>query len=169
MTAEPTIPAVLLSDLAVGDALPELAVEVTATTVVLGALASRDWRPQHHDYMFATKRNGLDNIILNTPNQAAWFERYLTDWTGPFGRLGRMTFRMRTSVYPGDTMVFRGTITDIATDEVGCSWANADVELVVAATDSAAERIATTCNVRVAVPTNPSDNPWSRVGDQWVP
>ena len=32
-------------DVSVGDVLPELGVDVTATTVVLGALASRDWRP----------------------------------------------------------------------------------------------------------------------------
>ena len=28
-----------------GEALPDLPVDVSATTVVLGALASRDWRP----------------------------------------------------------------------------------------------------------------------------
>ena len=89
-----------LDQVAEGDALPELAVDVTATTVVLGALASRDWRPMHHDYMFATQRNGLQDVFLTTPNQAAWIERYLTDWSGPLGRIGRMTFRMRTSVSP---------------------------------------------------------------------
>ena len=64
-------------------ALPELSYQVTATTVVLGALASRDWRPMHHDQDFAVNRNGTRDIFLNTPNQAAWFERYLTDWAGP--------------------------------------------------------------------------------------
>ena len=33
----------LLTDVEAGRALPELAYEVTATTVVLGALAARDW------------------------------------------------------------------------------------------------------------------------------
>ena len=69
---------------------PTLDYEVTATTVVLGALATRDWRPMHHDKDFAVNRNGTQDIFLNTPNQAAWFERYLTDWTGPHGRLGRV-------------------------------------------------------------------------------
>src|SRR5262249_6832817 len=91
-----------------GDRLPELAVDVSATTVVLGALASRDWRPMHHDKDFAQNRNGTRDIFLNTPNQAAWFERYLTDWSGPTGRLGRMKFRMKDSVFPGDRMLFRG-------------------------------------------------------------
>ena len=85
--AAPT-PVLTLDQVHVGDALPELSVDVTATTVVLGALATRDWRPMHHDYKFATERNGTKDIFLNTPNQAAWFERYLTDWTGPHGRLG---------------------------------------------------------------------------------
>ena len=59
----------------------------------------------HHDHDFAVNRNGTQDIFLNTPNQAAWFERYLTDWSGPYGRLGRMKFRMKGSVFPGDTMV----------------------------------------------------------------
>ena len=67
----------------------------------LGALATRDWRPMHHDKDFAVYRNGTQDIFLKIPNQAAWFERYLTDWTGPQGRLGRVTFRMKGSVFPG--------------------------------------------------------------------
>ena len=65
----------LYGDVSVGDALPPLQKDVSATTVVLGALASRDWRPMHHDYDFAVNRNGTQDIFLNTPNQAAWFER----------------------------------------------------------------------------------------------
>ena len=34
-----------LEDVKVGDTLPELRYEVTASTVVLGALGMRDWRP----------------------------------------------------------------------------------------------------------------------------
>lgn len=154
---------VLLGDVSVGDRLPELAVEVTPTTVVLGALASRDWRPMHHDFRFATERNGVADIFLNTPNQAAWFERYVTDWTGPLGRPGRMTFRMRDSVFPGDRMVFAATVTGVSTDEGGCGWVDLDVALTVG------EGTCSTCTVRVAVPTSPDDNPWARHGDAWVP
>jgi acyl dehydratase len=100
---------VTVDDVREGQALEPLTYDVTATTVVLGALASRDWRPMHHDHDFAVNRNGTRDIFLNTPNQAAWFERYLTDWTGPKGRLGRMTFRMKGSVFPGDTMRLEGS------------------------------------------------------------
>jgi acyl dehydratase len=163
MTASIT-PTILHGDVAEGDELPQLEVEVTATTVVLGALASRDWRPMHHDYEFAVGRQGTQNIFLNTPNQAAWFERYITDWTGPTGRLGKMTFRMRDSVFPGDLMTLSGTVTASSVDTAGVGWVDLDVQLT-----TGEGRVCTTCATRVALPTNANDNPWRRTGDQWKP
>jgi acyl dehydratase len=156
-------PRILAGDVSVGEALPELSYEVTATTVVLGALATRDWRPMHHDKDFAVNRNGTQDIFLNTPNQAAWFERYLTDWTGPHGRLGRITFRMKGSVFPGDTMVFMGEVTGESVDEDGCAW----VELALTLSVDGVTK--TTAAARVALPTTADDNPWSRRGDAWRP
>ncbi|HVC67444.1 MAG TPA: hypothetical protein VND44_07610 [Acidimicrobiales bacterium] len=158
-----TTPTLLQRDVSVGDALPELTYPVTATTVVLGALASRDWRPMHHDKDFAVHRNGTRDIFLNTPNLAAWFERYITDWTGPFGRLRRVTFRMHGSIFPGDTMVFRGTVTDTGVDDSGCGWAALDIAVSV---DGDAK---TTCSAVVALPLDAGDNPWARSGDRWTP
>src|SRR5215467_11535872 len=106
----------LASQVKIGDSLPELGYDVNATTVILGAIATRDWRPMHHDKDFAQNRNGVRDVFMNTPNQAAWFERYVTDWTGPKGRLGRMRFRMRDSIFPGDTMTFDATVTEVSTD-----------------------------------------------------
>ncbi|NNE73320.1 MAG: hypothetical protein HKN26_06635 [Acidimicrobiales bacterium] len=146
-----------------GDEVPPLEYEVSATTVVLGALASRDWRPMHHDYDFAVNRNGTKDIFLNTPNQAAWFERFVTDWTGPKARLARMTFRMSDSVYPKDTMRFTGTVTGTDVDATGCGFVDIDVQL------HADDRLCTTCAVRIAVPLDEADNPWARRGEQWAP
>lgn len=156
-------PQLLLDQVGVGDRLPELAYPVSATTVVLGALATRDWRPMHHDHAFAVDRNGVRDIFLNTPNQAAWFERFLTDWTGPHGRPGRMRFRMKDSVFPGDTMVISGTVTAVARDDTGCGWVDVELALTVDG------QTKTGCAARVAVPTSPDDNPWSRRGERWRP
>jgi hypothetical protein len=153
----------LLGDLKVGDELPALAYDVSASTVVLGALATRDWRPMHHDYDFAVNRNGVQNIFLNTPNQAAWFERWLTDWSGPKGRMGRIRFRMKTSVFPGDQMVFGGSVKEIETDAAGCGWVKVDVSLKVSDT------VATGCEARIALPVDENDNPWARKGADWKP
>jgi acyl dehydratase len=146
-----------------GQALPELAIDVTATTVVLGALASRDYRPMHHDKDFAVERNGVRNIFINTPNNAAFFERYITDWTGPKGRLGKIQFRMKDSVFPGDRMVFQGRVEKVEKDAAGCGWVNLAVKL------SVGEKTTTECTARVAVPVSADDNPWKRHGDAWRP
>jgi acyl dehydratase len=153
----------ILDDIKAGDALKPLEYDVTATTVVLGALATRDWRPMHHDYHFAVERNGVKDIFINAPNQAAWFERYITDWTGARGRLGRVTFRMKGSVFPGDTMTLAGTVRSVDVDDTDCGWAELDVTLSV---DGETK---TTCAVRVAIPTAADDNPWARRGDRWRP
>lgn len=146
-----------------GDALPDFSYDVTTTTVILGALASRDWRPMHHDRNFAIHRNGVKDIFLNTPNQSTWFEKYVTDWSGPKGRLGKMKFRMKDSVFPGDTMLFKGSIASLEKDESGCNWANLEINL------SVDEKTVTDCSVRIALPADNNDNPWTRKGDQWRP
>jgi acyl dehydratase len=152
-----------LDQVVVGETLPALEVEVTPTTVVLGALASRDWRPMHHDKDFAQQRNGVRHIFVNTPHNAAYFERYITDWTGPWGRLGRIRFRMKDSVFPGDRMVFHGSVKNVSTDECGCGWVDLELRLAVG------EKTTTECTARVALPTGSEDNPWMRRGDDWRP
>jgi acyl dehydratase len=149
-----------IHDVERGDALPPLSVDVTATTVVLGALATRDWRPMHHDHDFAVNRNGTRNIFLNTPNQAAWFERYLTDWTGPRGRIGRIKFRMKDSVFPDDTMVFGGKVAGVDPDN---GWVDLELQLTVG------DKVVTGCTARMALPKDAADNPWNRKGDDWKP
>lgn len=120
----------------------------------MGASSSRDWQPQHHDRAWAIERAGTRDIFLNTPNQAGWIERYVTDWTGPYGRLGRLRFRMKRPVCPGDRLVFSGVVTNA---EPG--WADLDVTLTVG------ETVVTECTARVAVPDG--DNPWTR--NEWRP
>ena len=149
-----------IQDVKVGDPLPELSVDVSATTIVLGALASRDWRPMHHDYDFAVNRNGTRNIFLNTPNQAAWFERYLTDWTGPKGRMGRIRFRMKDSVFPSDTMVFAGSVSEV--DREG-GWVDLEMELTVGGS------VVTGCTSRVALPIDEYVNPLNLQAHHWRP
>jgi hypothetical protein len=153
----------MLADVQTGQELPPLRHDVTATTVVLGALASRDWRPMHHDHDFAVNRNGTQDIFINTPNLAAWFERYITDWTGPRGRLGQVRFRMKDSIFPDATMVFGGHVESTETDDTGCAWATLELHV------SVDDRVVNECRARVALPVNENDNPWSRKGEKWQP
>jgi acyl dehydratase len=162
-TEQGTAPWLLYGDIEIGTRLPELSYDVTATTVVMGALATRDWRPMHHDKDFAVERNGTRDIFLNTPNQAAWFERFVTDWTGPHGRLGRIVFRMKGSVFPGDTMVLSGEVTGKSVDDEGCGWVDLSLAL------SVGDVVCTSATAHVALPVGPNDNPWLRRSERWDP
>jgi acyl dehydratase len=153
----------LLGEVKVGLQLPSLTYDVTATTVVLGAFGGRDWRPMHHDHKFAVQRNGVRDIFLNTTGQAAFFERYVTDWTGPTGRLGLLGFTMRSPVFPDETMIITGTVTSVETDDTGCGWVELDFGL------SVLDEARATGRARVAIPVTPDDNPWARRGDRWKP
>ena len=117
----------------------------------------------HPNRDLAINRHGTRDIFLNTPNQAAWYERYVNDGTGRTGRLGRMTSRMDTPVFPGDLMSFNATVNLVGTDDAGCGWIDLDVALTVG------DGVATTCTTRVAVPGDAQDKPWSRHGDDWRP
>jgi acyl dehydratase len=117
----------------------------------------------HHDREFAINRNGVRDIFINTPNNAAWFERYVTDWTGPRGRLGRMKFRMGEPVFPGDEMILSGRVTRAAADDTGCGWVDLDLAVSVSGT------VRTSCRARVAIPCDGDDNPWERKDERWKP
>lgn len=153
----------LFSEVAVDQELPPLSHLVTATTVVLGAMASRDWRPMHHDRDFAIERNGVRDIFLNTPSQAAWLERYITDWSGPKGRLGRMRFEMKHSIFPGDQLLISGKVVALEATAYGYGWVDLSLTL------HAGECLASPSRARVALPLATSDNPWACVPEQWRP
>ncbi len=149
-------------DIAVGDDVPVLVVDITPRTVIMGASASRDWQPQHHDYVWAHEKVGTD-VFLNTPNQAGWIERYLTDWAGPTARLAQLTFRMKKTVVPGNALRFAGTVTAV-TPRDGVTFVDVEILLTVD------ETLVTACTTRIAVPDDlNSTNPWELRGDAWRP
>lgn len=159
MTIAPTRTGAAVS---VGDRLPTLHLDVTPRTVVMGASATRDWQPQHHDHKHCVEVAGLPDIFLNTPHQAGLIQRFLTDWGGPHARLGRLGFRMKRSVVPGDRLDLDGEVIAVTADgEV--TWLDLSLELTVAG------ELATSCTARVALPTTTTDNPWDRTGDRWQP
>jgi acyl dehydratase len=152
-----------LADVTPGQMLPELAHEVTTTTVVQGAAAARVWRPMHHDHEYAVHRQGVRDVFMDTQTQGNWLERFVTDWAGPTARLGRLGIAMRTPVFPGDRMAIDGSVRDVETDDSGCGWVVLDLTIRVGT------HVCTEAHAKVALPVDATDNPWSRHGDQWQP
>ena len=106
------------SSIAVGDELTPMVVEVTATVIAAGAIATRDFMPVHHDRDYANAQ-GAPDIFMNILSSNAYCSRFLTDWAGPDAMVRKLAIRLGVSVHPGSTLTFAGTVTDtrVADDE----------------------------------------------------
>lgn len=98
-------------EVSLGDALPELAIELSRTLIVAGAIASRDYQDVHHDPELARER-GSEDVFMNILTTNGLVGRYLTDWAGPGAVLERLAIRLGAPNYPGDTMTLSGTVTE---------------------------------------------------------
>ena len=96
-------------EVSVGDALPELVVPITATVIVAGAIASRDYQDVHHDRDLAVQRGSKD-IFMNILTTNGYVGRYVTDWAGPEALLRVVDIRLGAPNYPGDTMTLSGRV-----------------------------------------------------------
>lgn len=110
MTASSPTESLAWRDIAVGDELPPLVVDVTPTVVVAGAIASRDFMPVHHDRDYANSQ-GAPDIFMNILSDTAYCSRFLTDWAGPEAMVKNLAIRLGVPVFPGSTLTYTGTVT----------------------------------------------------------
>ncbi|MFI9259183.1 MaoC family dehydratase [Streptomyces sioyaensis] len=96
-----------------GDELAALTIPITRTLIVAGALASRDYQDVHHDAE-AAREKGSPDIFMNILTTNGLVGRYLTDHFGPRCVLRKVAIRLGAPNYPGDTMVLRGTVTEVS-------------------------------------------------------
>jgi acyl dehydratase len=92
-----------------GEALPPFDLRVTATVIVAGAIASRDFMPVHHDRDYA-KAQGAPDIFMNILTTNGYVSRYVTDWAGPEAKLRSIAIRLGAPAIPGLTLRFRGQV-----------------------------------------------------------
>jgi uncharacterized protein len=99
-----------------GEELPELELGVTATVIVAGAVASRDFMPAHHDRDYA-RAQGAPDIFMNILTTNGYVARYITDWAGPEAMLRRISIRLGAPTVPGHTLRFNGRAVEERTDD----------------------------------------------------
>ncbi len=101
----------------VGEELPPLDVETTATIVAGGALASRDYTPVHHDRA-AAQAQGLADICMNILTTKGFVGRYVTDWSGPDAIVKNVKIKLGGPNMPGHTLKIRGVVVGKTDDQI---------------------------------------------------
>ena len=93
----------------VGDPITPMRLDVTATVVVAGAIATRDFMPVHHDRDYAASQ-GSPNIFLNIMTDNGHCSRFLTDWAGPEAMVRKIAIRLGVPAYAGSTLEYTGKV-----------------------------------------------------------
>jgi acyl dehydratase len=147
MTARPLPGTLDWHTIQVGHELPPMAIDVTATAIVAGAIASRDFMPVHHDRDYANAQ-GAPDIFMNILSDTAYCSRFLTDWAGPDTMVARLSIRLGVPVFPGHRLVYSGTVTATSRDgDLGT------VEVAFRATNDLGDHVTGTAEVNLPVMT----------------
>jgi acyl dehydratase len=96
-------------DVAVGDEVTPLVLELTPTRVVAGAIATRDFMPVHHDRDYANSQ-GAPEIFMNILSDTAYCSRFLTDWAGPDAMVKKLAIRLGVPAFANSTLTFTGSV-----------------------------------------------------------
>ena len=98
-----------IGEVAPEEGLPDLAIPLTATLIIGGALMTLDYFDGHHDRDMAVQRGSKD-IFMNIHTALGLVQRYVSDWAGPEAVWRNIKARLGASNYPGDTMVLSGNV-----------------------------------------------------------
>ena len=96
----------------VGDALPELPIELTVSRIVAGAIVSRDFTPVHHSKK-AAQDAGMQDVFMNILTTNGLVGRFVTDWAGADSRITGVSIKLGAPNLPGDTMTLSGKVAEV--------------------------------------------------------
>ncbi len=126
MTGQRTCTRVLWEDVAEGQELPPISLDMTIKRCIIAVAATRDFYDIHHNQEFA-RASGVKDIFVNTMFNQGLAGRFMTDWTGPEGEIRRLGIAMRESTYPGDTVTVNGKVVKKYVNESGDHLVDLDV------------------------------------------
>lgn len=99
------------ADVAVGDKLAALDIDITSSLISCGALATRDFEPCHHVPKVAQDM-GLPDVFMNILTSQALMARYVTDWSGPEAVMKALKVKLGAPNVPGMVMTVTGEVTE---------------------------------------------------------
>ncbi len=126
----------------VGDALPDLPIDLTVSLIVGGALVSRDFTQVHHSKT-AAQDAGMQDVFMNILTTNGLVGRYISDWAGCDALVKNVSIKLGTPNVPGETMKMTGSIS-------AKSDSGNEVTVEVAGKNACGNHV--TGSVRVALP-----------------
>jgi len=102
-------PSLQWEDVVEGQELPSFDYELSMLRLVAFVRATGLYDYVHHDPDYA-RAVGIKDAFAATPHIGGLFSRAVTDWTGPFGLIRRMEFRMTGQCLRNDTLRVTGEV-----------------------------------------------------------
>ena len=104
-----------ISELSVGEALPERS--YTATNVSLFLYNAAIWNPHriHYDEPYTTNVENHPGVVIDGPLQGDWLNQVVVNWIGDSATLTSFNYSNRRASYLGETLTSGGAITAIDT------------------------------------------------------
>ena len=103
------------AEVAVGDKLPAIDIDVTTGLVVCGALATRDFEQVHHNKAVAVAA-GLPDVFMNILTSQGLTTRFATDWSGPEAVVKAVDIPLGAPNIAGMVMTMTGEVTAVDSD-----------------------------------------------------
>lgn len=105
-----------ISELAVGEALPERS--YTATNVSLFLYNAAIWNPHriHYDEPYTTDVEKHPGVVIDGPLQGDWLNQVVVNWMGDSAALTSFNYSNRRASYLGETLTSGGAISAIDKD-----------------------------------------------------
>ena len=98
-------------DIKVGDEIPSFSIQLEQMMLWMYSGASGDFNPIHNDKEFGEKV-GLGGTIAHGLSSMGRMQKTLTDWIEDPGKLRKLKVRFAAPAHPGDTVTFKGKVTD---------------------------------------------------------
>ena len=115
-----------ISELSVGEALPERS--YTATNVSLFLYNAAIWNPHriHYDEPYTTNVENHPGVVIDGPLQGDWLNQVVVNWIGDSATLTSFNYSNRRASYLGETLTSGGAITAI-----DAKSGNVDLEIFI--------------------------------------
>ncbi len=96
-------------DVTLGEALPEVAFEMTLPALVIYGAATWDFHRLHYDVPFA-EAAGMRAPIMDGQMAGGLLARQLMQWGGADAFVRRLSYRLRIPVFLGERILLRGSV-----------------------------------------------------------